>query len=143
MAIKSNDSLQPLSPAETEILRLLWEIGTGTVQQIYEKLPSERQITYATVQTLLRRLEKKGYVTHTIEGKAHVFQPYARREQVVSSAISSFLEKLFGGDPVPLVQHLARHNQITVEDIERLRELVDNHDSENKNTTDNIGLQGE
>ncbi|MBN1818728.1 MAG: BlaI/MecI/CopY family transcriptional regulator [Sedimentisphaerales bacterium] len=143
MTIKSVGTLQPLSPAETEILRLLWEIGSGTVQQVCEKLPPERQIAYATVQTLLRRLEKKGYVTHTIEGKAHLFRPHARREQVVSSAVTSFLERLFGGDPVPLVQHLARHNQITREDIERLKELIENRESSCKGTPDNPRSQGE
>ena len=60
----------PLSPAETEILRLVWELGAGTVQQVCEKLPPDREIAYATVQTLLRRLEKKGYVSHTVQGKA-------------------------------------------------------------------------
>jgi len=70
----------PLSVAETEVLRLLWQLGTGTVQDICDALPPERDVAYATVQTLLRRLESKGYVTHETRGRAHVFGPAIDRE---------------------------------------------------------------
>ena len=53
-------NLPALSPSETEILRLVWQLEKATVQEVCEKLPAKRKITYATVQTLLRRLEKKG-----------------------------------------------------------------------------------
>ena len=61
--------LPAVSPAETEILRIVWQLGQGTVQKVCDRLPSKRKITYATVQTLLRRLEKKGYIKHRNEGK--------------------------------------------------------------------------
>lgn len=118
--------LPALSPGETEILALLWQLGRGTVQQVCNKLPAERQkIAYATVQTLLRRLEKKGYVIHEVKGKAHVFVPAARREDVISRAVGDFVDRLFGGDPVPLLLHLARYGKLDAQDIERLRKLTD------------------
>ena len=55
-------NLPSVSPAETEILRLVWQLDKATVQNVCDKLPAKRKITYATVQTLLRRLEKKGYL---------------------------------------------------------------------------------
>ncbi len=122
------DSLRPLSPSETEVLRLLWELGHATVQDISDKLPADRQIAYATVQTLLRRLEKKGYIHHATKGKAHVFSPTAKQDDVISSAVTSFLDKLFGGDPVPLMQYLAKHDNITAVDIERLKALTEKED---------------
>jgi len=61
--------LSPLSPAETEIMRLVWQLSGPTVQQVCEALPQKRTITYATVQTMLRRLEKKGYLKHESRGK--------------------------------------------------------------------------
>jgi len=64
--------LKAMSPAETEILRLVWQRDGATVQQILEALPRERKVTYKTVQTLLRRLEEKGYLTHKTEGKRTV-----------------------------------------------------------------------
>jgi BlaI family penicillinase repressor len=118
-------TLPSLSPSETEILRLVWKLKEATVQQVCEKLPARRRIAYATVQTLLRRLEKKGYVRHRLAGKAHVFYPAVASERVIKRSVNDFLERLFGGDPLPLVQHLAEHGKIGVEDLERLKKLVE------------------
>ena len=117
--------LPSLSASETEILRLVWNLGEGTVLQVSERLPPRRKIAYATVQTLLRRLEKKGYVRHRSEGKAHVFFPAVQQEHVIKRSVNDFLERLFGGDPIPLVQHLAEHGRIDAEDIERLKKLIE------------------
>lgn len=119
--------LASVSPAETEILRIVWERGEATVQEVVDGLPSKRDITYATVQTLLRRLEKKGYLKHATRGKAHVFSAAARKEEVIARTVKDFLDRLFGGDPVPLVHHLARHGRLDAADIERLKKLVDDN----------------
>jgi len=120
----SQKELVAVSRAETEVLTIVWHLGQATVQQVADQLPADRGIAYATVQTLLRRLEKKGYIKHRIEGKAHVFIPAARKEQVIQRSVRDFLDRLFGGDPLPLVQHLAAHGHITAEDIERLKDLI-------------------
>jgi predicted transcriptional regulator len=117
--------LRAMSPAETEILRLVWQRGKATVQQIQEALPAHRKVAYKTVQTLLRRLEEKGYLTHKLEGKAHVFCPAVKREAVVKRTVLDFLDRLFGGDPRPLMQFLAREGHIDTEDIEELKKLID------------------
>jgi len=118
-------NLKAMSPAETEILRLVWQLGTATVQQIHEALPGNRKVAYKTVQTLLRRLEEKGYLTHKIEGKAHVFCPAVKREAVVKRTVLDFLDRLFGGDPRPLMHFLAEEGRIDAKDIEELRKLID------------------
>jgi predicted transcriptional regulator len=118
-------ALRALSPAETEILRLVWQRRTATVQQVCDSLPRERDIAYATVQTLLRRLEKKGYLKHRTEGKAHVFYPAAKQEAVITRSVNDFLGRLFGGDPIPLMHYLAEHGKITPEDIEALKRLIE------------------
>jgi predicted transcriptional regulator len=118
--------LPAVSPAETEILRLVWQLDKATVQEVCDNLPVRRKIAYATVQTLLRRLEKKGYLKHDIRGKAHVFSPAVKSEKVIKRSINDFLDRLFGGDPIPLMQYLAEHGKIGVEDIEKLKELTKN-----------------
>ena len=125
-------NLTPLSGAETEILRLVWQLGKGTVQNVCDSLPEDRGIAYATVQTLLRRLEKKGYVRHKTVGKAHVFSPAVKQEDVISSAVGSFLDRLFGGDPVPLMHYLARHGKMSEDDIARLKNVIDAGQSESE-----------
>ncbi len=113
-----------VSPAETEILRLVWESQQATVQQVYEALPANRKVTYVTVATLLRRLEEKGYLKHRVRGKAFVYTPAAKKEDVIKRTINDLVQRLFGGNPVPLMQHLALHSEISDEDIERLRDLA-------------------
>ena len=116
--------LPALSPSETEILRLVWQLDKATVQDVCNKLPAKRKIAYATVQTLLRRLEKKGYLKHRIRGKAHVFFAAVKSENVIKRSVNDFLDRLFGGDPVPLMQYLAEHDKIDADDIEKLKQLV-------------------
>ena len=120
----------PLSPSETEILRLVWELKTASVQEVADALPDTRSIGYATVQTLLRRLEKKGYVKHDVKGKAHLFYPVAKQEEVIGSAVSAFVDKLFGGDAVPLVHYLAKHGNISHDDIDSLKKLIDDSEKQ-------------
>ena len=113
-----------MSPAETEVLRLVWQFQEATVQQVYDGLPGNRKVAYVTVATLLRRLEEKGYLKHHLRGKAFVYTPTAKKEDVIKRTIGDLVERLFGGNPVPLMQHLALHSGITDEEIERLKELA-------------------
>lgn len=117
--------LPALSPSETEILRLVWQLDKATVQDVCDKLPARRKIAYATVQTLLRRLEKKGYLKHHIRGKAHVFFAAVKSENVIKRSVNDFLDRLFGGDPIPLMQYLAEHGKIDADDIKKLKRLAD------------------
>jgi BlaI family penicillinase repressor len=121
--------LRALSRAETEILALLWGLGKGAVQDVCDILPSKRQIAYATVQTLLRRLESKGYVTHEVKGKAYVFRPSIKREEVIKRTVGDFVDRLFGGDPVPLLLHLANHSGLNPADVKRLKKLLEREES--------------
>ena len=116
--------LKSMSPTETQILRLVWDLNEATVQQIRDQLSSDRKLAYNTVQTLLNRLEQKGYLTHRIEGRAHVYLPSVKQKEVIKTTVGNFLDRLFGGDPKPLVQFLAEDGKITEQDINRLKELI-------------------
>ena len=118
----------PLSPAETEVLRLVWQLGSATVQDICESLSEDRSVTYATVQTVLRRLEKKGYVRHEVQGKAHLFSAAVKRDEVIKRTVGDFVNRLFGGDPLPLILHLADHSELDANDIKRLKKLIKKQD---------------
>lgn len=117
--------LPAVSSAETEVLRIVWQLEAATVQEVCDALPKKRSVAYATVQTLLRRLEKKGYVRHDVEGKAHRFCATVRREDVITRSVSDFVDRLFGGDPVPLLMHLADHSKLKGADVERLKGLIE------------------
>jgi BlaI family transcriptional regulator, penicillinase repressor len=116
--------LAALSPAETQILRIVWQLGEATIQRVCDNLPKERNIVYATVQTLLRRLERKGYVSHKAEGKAYIFYPVAKRDDVINRTVGDFVDRLFGGDAFGLMMHLAKHSKLSGKDIERLGKII-------------------
>ena len=116
---------QAMSPAETEILRIIWELEKATVQQIYEKLPRKRRIVYKTVLTMVRRLESKGYVRHETQGKANLYFAAIKRQDVLRRTVLDFVDRLFGGDPGPLVQFLAEEGHIDAEEFRRLKRIID------------------
>ncbi len=123
-----------MSPAEMVILAMVWELGQATVQEVYLKLSAKKQTAYSTVQTLLRRLENKGYLKHRIQGKAHQYYACVKKDVVVSRAVNDFVNRLFGGDPIPLLIHMAekgniKKGSINSEDLEKLKELVDKTNS--------------
>ena len=117
--------LQAMSPAETEILRIIWELEKATIQQIYEKLPQKRKIVYKTVLTMVRRLESKGYLQHETQGKANLYFAAVKREEVLRRTVLDFVDRLFGGDPGPLVQFLAEDGHIDADEFKRLKRIID------------------
>lgn len=125
MGRKRSDKRPAMSQAETEIMRLLWSQQEATVQALLDALPPKRDIGYATVQTLVRRLEGKGYVQHRREGKAYVYFPAAEREEVVRHTVRDFVDRLFGGDRAALMLHLADESELTDEQVRRLRKMID------------------
>lgn len=120
----SEKEIASLGAAETEILKLVWELKEATVQQIWEKLPQERQIASATVQTMLRRLRDKGFLKSRVVGKAHVFSPAIKPERVISKTVGDLLNRFFGGDAVPLVMNLAKDQRLDSADLKRLQDLL-------------------
>lgn len=120
-----NEGLPPLSRAETEILRIVWQLGRASVRQVCYELPAERKITYATVQTLLRRLERKGYLSHLRRGKTYVFFEAVSRKQVIKREVADFVDRLFGGDAASLMYYLAEHIGTSPKDIRRLKQILE------------------
>jgi predicted transcriptional regulator len=113
-----------LGVGEAEILRLAWELKEASAQQIWEALPAQRDLAPATVLTVLRRLRDKGFLKTRKVGKAHFFSPAIQPQRVISKTVSDLVKRFFGGDPVPLIMHLAETNQIDQSDIKRLQNLL-------------------
>ncbi len=113
------------SKAELEIARIVWDLRGATVRQVLEALPAERELDYKTVQTYLRRLEAKGYLQSRRDGKTSVFTARVRPAQVIRETLADLVDRLFGGEALPLVEHLIADRQLTGDDIEKLRTLID------------------
>ncbi|HXT59482.1 MAG TPA: BlaI/MecI/CopY family transcriptional regulator [Pirellulales bacterium] len=116
----------PLSETELEVLKVLWDRGSGTVREVNELLAGQgRRWAYTTVLTLLARLEAKRYVASDKSGLAHVFRPLVSRDKLLSRRLDRLAAELCDGTTTPLVHALVQGQRFTAEEIERFRELLD------------------
>ncbi len=108
---------------ELDVMAVLWELGSGTVAEVQERLPD--RLAYTTVLTVLRTLEEKGYVGHEEEGRAYRYRPLVERERAGESALRRVVRKLFLGSPELLVTQLVSDRSLSEEELRRLRRLLD------------------
>ena len=120
----------PLSKGEMEVARVLWDLRRASVREVHEAFPPARRIDFATVQTYLRRLEAKGYVVGRLEGRTRIYSPKVQPRKVIGQTIDDLVERLFGGDSLPLVKHLIEDCGIRAEDLAELRKLIDRLEKE-------------
>ncbi|MEZ6127761.1 MAG: BlaI/MecI/CopY family transcriptional regulator [Planctomycetaceae bacterium] len=114
-----------LSKAELEIARLVWELKSASVRQVFEALPETRSVDFTTVQTYLKRLEEKGYLKVRLENRTRIYTPRVKPHTVIRETVDDLVERLFGGDAMPLVQHLVEEKEFSAADIDQLRALLD------------------
>ncbi|WP_422927181.1 BlaI/MecI/CopY family transcriptional regulator [Singulisphaera sp. PoT] len=115
-----------LSTAEREVLKALWELGTGTVRQVNTLLNGwGKRWAYTTVLTLLSRLQTKGYVDSDSTGVAHVFKPTMSRDEMLERRLKDTADELCNGSAAPLILALVNGNRFTAEEIARFRRLLD------------------
>ena len=114
-----------LSKGELEVARVLWELKHATVREVHEALPPSSQMEFATVQTYLRRLEKKGYLKAKLDGRTRVYSSRVKPRTVIRETVDDIVNRLFAGDTMPLMEHLIEDRGLSDDDIERLRELLD------------------
>lgn len=119
-----------LSKAELEVARVLWELGEATVRQVHEALSASRKIDFTTVQTYMRRLESKGYARTWLDGRTRVYAPSVKPSTVIRETVDDLVERLFGGETLPLMQHLIEDRGVSGEDLAQLRALLDRLEEE-------------
>lgn len=108
---------------ELDIMGVLWDLGSGTVAEVQERLPVD--LAYTTVLTILRTLEDKGRVRHEEEGRAYRYYAVVGREEAGANAVRRLLRKVFRGSPEMLLTHLVAERNLTSEQISRMKALLD------------------
>ena len=115
-----------VSEAELEVLKVLWEHAAGTVREINAVLQEQgRRWAYTTVQTLLQRLEAKGFVHSDKSGSAHVYRAVVSREDLLSRRLRELANQFCNGTASPLLLALVGDNRLSAEEIKKLRRLLD------------------
>jgi predicted transcriptional regulator len=113
-----------LTEAELRLMNVLWQKGSATVHEILTALPERPALAYNTVLTTIRILEKKGYVRHVKDRRAHVYTPRVGQQDATRFEIRHLVNRFFKNSHELLVLNILQDESIDAEELQRLRRLV-------------------
>ena len=114
-----------LGPLELDVMQRVWTRGQATVKEIWEELYEERKLAYTTVGTVLRMVEKKGFVTHHLRNRQFVYTPKVEQEEVSRGMLRDLLSSVFNGSASSLVTTLVKAEKLTDDELKRIRAVID------------------
>lgn len=115
-----------ISDAESHVMEVLWKAaGAMPAEDVVAALALEQDWQEATVKTLLNRLLKKGAVRARKDGRRYLYSPVLRRDQWLTTESVGLVDRLFGGRIAPLVAHFGKQNKLSKQDVEELRQLIE------------------
>ena len=114
-----------LTDAESEVMAVLWRLRRASVGDVVTSMNQTRAVTYSTVQTILRILETKGYVTHAKVARAFVYEPVVDERQARRRALRHLVKRLFEGSPSLLVLNVLEDEELAPAEREHLRKLIE------------------
>jgi predicted transcriptional regulator len=123
-----------LTEAELRLMDVLWQRGPSTVQQVLQALPKKSQLAYNSVLTTIRILEKKGYLRHIKDGRAHVYRPLIEQAEASRSEIRHLTHRFFKNSHEMLVLNILQDRGVDSEELKRLRQLLEQPPAEGKNS---------
>jgi BlaI family penicillinase repressor len=109
---------------EAEVMAALWRLQSASVGDVVTSLNTQRTASYSTVQTILRILEAKGYVTHEKVARAFIYRPMVDERQARRRALRHLISRLFDGSPSLLVLNVLEDEDLDPGERERLRTLI-------------------
>ncbi len=123
-------SLTHLGETEMEVLHHVWDLGEATVADVRERILEDRDVAYTTVMTVLKKLADKGYLDYHKEGRSYVYQPAEEPDAVQHSLLQRLMEKVFRGSPTALVQTLVQREDLSDDEREEIRALIETLDED-------------
>ena len=113
-----------ISPAEWEVLNVLWDKAPATAPEVFDALPDHTDWHQKTVNTFLTRLVGKGILNAQRDGRTNVYTPAKSREQCIRAESDSFAKRVFRGSLGPLLLHFVESAELTSEEIRELEQLL-------------------
>jgi BlaI family transcriptional regulator, penicillinase repressor len=117
--------LPQISDAEWDVIKVLWDRGQASAQDVTEALAVGRNWRPQTVKTLLNRLVKKGAVAYAEEGRRFIYRPKVSRDAVARAESRSFLSRVFDGAVTPALVHFLKLGNLSSADIDELKRMLD------------------
>jgi predicted transcriptional regulator len=115
--------MKKLTKAEEQIMQILWELERGFVKDIIKNLPQPKP-AYNTVSTIIRILEKKGFVSHQAYGNSHEYFPVINKEEYTKAYLKSIMKNYFSDSFREMVSFFASEENISIEELEELRKMI-------------------
>jgi predicted transcriptional regulator len=120
------------TPAELEILDVLWDRKKATVREVFEEINKRRLTTYTTVLKFMQIMQEKGLVVRDEREKAHVYRPRHTQRETRNKLVGSLMEKAFRGSALSLVQHVLEAKPASREELDAIRKLIDEAEARGK-----------
>jgi predicted transcriptional regulator len=114
-----------LTETELELMTILWRMGEGSVSDVIDQLPKERNLAYTSVSTILRILEQKEVLQTRKEGRGHIYIPQLKKNDYEAKTVKHVVERVFDGTPVALVRQLLDSGNLNENDLKELKKLID------------------
>lgn len=114
-----------IGDSEMEVLHHVWELNQATVAQVHERILRDRKVAYTTVMTMMQNLAKKGYLSFDKDGVTYVYRPAIDPADVRRDLLSHLMQKAFKGSPMALIQTLVSQEQLSDEEREAIRGIID------------------
>ena len=124
--------MKELTKAEEQIMQILWKIEKGFVNDILEEFPLPKP-AYNTVSTIVRILEKKAFVGHKAYGKTHEYFPLISKDEYTKTYLKGFLNNYFSNSYQQLVSFFSNDNNLSVQELEEIRTMMDQQIEKQKN----------
>ncbi|MFP4529257.1 MAG: BlaI/MecI/CopY family transcriptional regulator [Candidatus Kapaibacterium sp.] len=116
--------MKELTKAEEQVMQILWELRKAFVKDIIADMPDPKP-AYNTVSTIVRILERKGFVGHTAYGKSHEYHPLISKKQYTRDYLKTIVGSYFSGSFNQLVSFFAKEQNLSIGELEELKSLID------------------
>jgi BlaI family transcriptional regulator, penicillinase repressor len=113
-----------LTEQELEIMKVVWQLGSATVRDVYEILLARRRIAYTTVMTMMKIMEEKKYLRRRLEGRAFVYEGTRPKKQMIREMVSEFINRVFNGSAEPLVAHLVEERRLSERELKQITRMI-------------------
>lgn len=113
-----------LGDLQLAIMKILWERGRGTVNDVHLVLLPQRGLAPTTIATMLKKMEEKGVVAHDVEGRQFVYRPIVQEADVTRTMVGELVDRLYGGDALAMVSHLLTERDFDEKELAQLKEMI-------------------
>jgi BlaI family transcriptional regulator, penicillinase repressor len=114
----------PLTDLENEVMHAVWDAGPSAVEAVHDVVSRNRKLKEATIRTILRRLEQKGYLQHDIQGRAYVYRAVEPARSLAARAVRQIIDRFCRGSVEELVSGMVEAKVLNNGELETLEELV-------------------